>query len=480
MSPSGRWSFSVIVFCCSLAGLASGAALLALGAGPAWWLALGNLLALGAMFAVLWRRTQAARAFRGSERLHRTLVEEQDELVSQAAADGTLLFVNPAYGRYWDRHPADMIGTSLYDYIEPQDRDHVRQLVASVMATGQATPGENRMRLPSGESRWVAWTNRRQVGEDGANLLHSVGRDITERRQAEDALRASEASLQLQTTTLQAVVEAIPAMVAVVGNDERYRLVNHAFESWMRRPRDALIGHSGLEVLGPIEYARSKEWVDKVLGGEAVSYEKEYLDRNPSVHLAISYIPLRLHSGAIDGFVVVAQDVTEHRLEAVRLLKLAERDALTGLLNRAGFDAHVKRAVTAGDGASLALLYIDLDHFKAVNDRHGHPVGDQVLRQFAQRLRGLVRPTDAVARVGGDEFAIVLAGVRNAAHAEAVADTVLATTADPFAVGDLRVAIGASVGLALGVEAHEDMRDLVRRADAKLYEAKGAGRGRRA
>lgn len=123
-------------------------------------------------------------------------------------------------------------------------------------------------------------------------------------------------------------------------------------------------------------------------------------------------------------------------------------------------------------------MYIDLDAFKPVNDTYGHPVGDQILQIFAKRLQRIVRPTDAVARLGGDEFAIALDAVRESANAHGVAENVLSAAAEPFQVGELRVSIGASVGVAFGEEEGLGWRDLGARADARLYEAKAAGKGR--
>ena len=286
--------------------------------------------------------------------------------------------------------------------------------------------------------------------------------------------------LQQQTATLQSVSDAIPAFVAVVGADGCYRFVNTAFERWIGMPRERIIGSSLLQVLGRIEFERSKPWIERVMAGETVTFDKTYPGRNSVTHVAISYMPLWVDGLGVDGFIGVAQDITEHKKEASRLLRLSQQDVLTGLLNRAGLEEHLERSLREGGGASMALLYIDLDHFKPVNDQHGHPVGDQVLQVFAQRLLKLVRPTDAVARLGGDEFAVVLGGVREAANATMVADKIIAAARSPFSLGPLHVQIGASVGVAFGVDAESGWGDLIARADTMLYRAKDAGRGRRA
>jgi diguanylate cyclase (GGDEF)-like protein len=235
-----------------------------------------------------------------------------------------------------------------------------------------------------------------------------------------------------------------------------------------------------MQVLGEHDHSDIQPWMDRALAGESVQFERIEETSGRVNHLAVSYIPLWLDDGSLDGFVGVLQDISHHKLEEVRLLQLAHRDALTGLLNRAGFEQQMEQATASGDKARLALLYVDLDHFKPVNDAHGHPVGDQLLQMFGQRLSALVRPTDVVARLGGDEFAILLSGVRAPANAQSVADKVIAAAQAPFLASGHTLRISASVGVACGVQSETGWADLVARADAMLYEAKNAGRGRQA
>jgi diguanylate cyclase (GGDEF)-like protein/PAS domain S-box-containing protein len=274
--------------------------------------------------------------------------------------------------------------------------------------------------------------------------------------------------------------KAIPAIVVVVDAEGRYRFVNSAFEHWYGTPRERIIGCTLPQVLGPLEYEKTREWSDRALAGETVHFERRYQHADGIQNLAISYIPLLLDNGQADGFVGVSQDITHHRQEQGRLRQLAQRDGLTGLVNRAGFEEHLERCLDDGEGDGLALLYIDLDHFKPVNDEFGHPVGDRVLQDFAARLRDAVRPTDVSARLGGDEFAVVLKGVRDLANANRVADKIVAAARAPFEVDGKTLHIGASVGVAFGIQPGTGWRDLVSHADTLLYEAKRAGRGQRA
>jgi diguanylate cyclase (GGDEF)-like protein len=182
---------------------------------------------------------------------------------------------------------------------------------------------------------------------------------------------------------------------------------------------------------------------------------------------------VRTQDGRVFGACV---DVTDRRRRERALSWEAEHDPLTGLLSRRTFDRVLERALatTAGDEAAVSLLMVDLDGFKAVNDRLGHASGDQVLRTIAQRLRGSVRRTDPVARWGGDEFALVLDTDAGGLRAGGVAQRLLVACRQPVGRGAGSIATHASIGLAVSRVA-EDAVSLARRADHALYEAKGAG-----
>jgi diguanylate cyclase (GGDEF)-like protein/PAS domain S-box-containing protein len=298
--------------------------------------------------------------------------------------------------------------------------------------------------------------------------VFGVGTDITR-------LKSVEQSLTRQTATLHTVLEAIPDMVAVWDRNARYRLVNRAFEDW-RGERQDVIGRTIAEVDGAAEYEQRRPWIERALAGETVTCHQEYPLDEKVRHVSVTYLPLRLEDGTVDGFIGITQDITYHREESMRLTLLSERDALTGLLNRAGFDSYLNKHTFDGQGSALAVLYIDLDRFKPINDTYGHASGDAVLREFSQRLLSLTRHGDAVARLGGDEFGIVLRAVSDASHASKVADKVVEIARIPFQVAGESLTIGASVGVALNAEREGSWRGLVARADAMTYQAKSAGR----
>ena len=176
------------------------------------------------------------------------------------------------------------------------------------------------------------------------------------------------------------------------------------------------------------------------------------------------------------GFVTNTRDVTERVLAAERLAHLAAHDPLTGLANRLLLDDRIvqARAAAIRHDEVLAALFVDIDHFKQVNDQHGHGTGDLLLAEVARRLRSAARADDTVIRLGGDEF-VVLASVGDEDAASELAARVCSSFAEPFVLGELSIAITASVGVATTDDLVGDV-DLLDAADVALYEAKAVGR----
>jgi diguanylate cyclase (GGDEF)-like protein len=170
-------------------------------------------------------------------------------------------------------------------------------------------------------------------------------------------------------------------------------------------------------------------------------------------------------------------DISGRRATEARLRQLAEFDALTGLPNRTLFQERLLLAMQrAAHGRQMALMFLDVDHFKSINDTLGHEAGDSVLKTFARRMQGTVRHSDTVARLGGDEFTVILEGLRDGADASQVAGGLVEALREPIQLEGRGVVVTASIGMTLCVAGETDEADLLRRADCALYEAKRRGR----
>src|SRR6185503_3449033 len=182
----------------------------------------------------------------------------------------------------------------------------------------------------------------------------------------------------------------------------------------------------------------------------------------------------------LDSITVVARDISDLKQAHTRMSELATHDYLTGLPNRVLLYQHVDLALSRykRSGQTVALLFLDLDRFKPINDELGHHVGDAVLVTLADRMHEVVRDTDTTARIGGDEFAVLVEGYESHGLLERVAERLIAAVSEPIEVEGSTVSVGVSIGIVAADRSTTDADTLLTRADAAMYEAKAAGRGR--
>ncbi len=400
------------------------------------------------------------------------VVERSGDVVIQTDAQGAITYLNPPARLMLGLAPGAALPPLTFEQIAGRDSERrFADVIRPQLEASGVWLGETRMRIDQGREMPFSHMVIAHRDERGRIVrLSSVMRDIS----AEVETRNE---IQRQADILRAIAEAIPATVVIVDSQGRYRFVNKAFEQYCGLGADQIIGRRTAEVLGAEEVARRQPHLLRAFAGEAVSFTLDYPGPNGREWRAMQCIPLKLN-GVVDGMIGISQDVTERHREEERLTHLAQRDPLTGLLNRTGLERGVAEWVDGRHGNALAMLYIDLDHFKPVNDRHGHLMGDRLLQAFAQRLARSVRRTDLVARIGGDEFAVALLGVPDLPTAREVGEKVLAAAGAPFEIDGLTLQLGASVGAVLSSDAAVDWRGLLAQADSQLYMAKAGGRGR--
>jgi diguanylate cyclase (GGDEF)-like protein/PAS domain S-box-containing protein len=680
-------------------------------------LALVGIVAL-ALYAQYSEVRPVLRQLVASEQMVKAILDDQSELVSLVQPDGELSYVNPAYARQFGLTPAQMVGRNLFDYVEPAEHAIVRQVMSGVLSTGKTATGENRIKTADGAERWISWTDSLQLDPSGRPMLHSVGRDVTERMRAEQALRTlgavfdattdyvvqldpkgrltymnpaargrtgvaldasidhltladfnppqtlerfmsevwpaavatgvwvgeslvwdaeqrefpvshivichrdkqgkveyfsalmrdisaakaaeqavresehrlrmvtdhlpalisyldcdlrfrfvnrtyqqwfgdgaapqigasvrefygeqawveieprlraalaghevaydremvrpegrrhvqvtavpdrdergvvvglytlvadvtsyreAQRALQESEARLRTVADALPMRVAYIDADERYRFNNLAYERGFGRPRDEIHGQTVRALLGDAAYRTIEPHIRAALRGEAVTFQSE-MTHGSHVCYEAQYIPqLAADGSTVLGFHAVVSDITRQKLEEKRLIELARVDPLTGLVNRAGFELRVAEAMERcrTTGALMALMYLDIDRFKQINDRYGHNAGDAVLREFADRLSRTLRSSDTVARLGGDEFTVIMEGLPAPEVAATVAAKIVQAMRTPFVIDLQAIDVTTSIGLAFYQGDATTVEALVKQADVMLYQAKGAGR----
>ncbi len=274
------------------------------------------------------------------------------------------------------------------------------------------------------------------------------------------------------------IADTLPALVSYVDANERYVFHNSLYRTLLGSAADQMDGRSMRDVLGAGVHASIAPEVRAALGGARVSFERTVTVGSSQRCFKFEYTPDIDESGKTLGFYTMGIDITEMKDVQHRLSAFARVDSLTGLPNRAQLYERLGEALARSRrrASRIACLFLDIDHFKSINDSLGHAGGDEALREFGRRLQSAVRETDLVARLAGDEFVIVLEGGEQPGCARAVADKIIEAMRAPFLIAGAPRAVSTSVGVSVS-SSEDDPDAILRRADEALYMAKRAGRG---
>ena len=332
----------------------------------------------------------------------------------------------------------------------------------------------------------------------GAALLLGVA--VLLNRRAARRAAAAESALRESEERLRLVANNVPALISYVDREQRYRFSNRTYDDWFGIAHEAMQGRTVAEVFGEEAYGRMRQSIERCLAGDEVEFEFA-MGENPASGgrrrtLQVACVP-HFAAGArnadeVLGFYMLANDVTQLsraqedlRFAALQLQRdaqrfefLAHHDTLTGLPNRAMFAERAREAVAHArrHDKNAAFLFLDLDGFKEINDSLGHDVGDGLLKVIAARLRATVRGDDFVARIGGDEFCVLLQEIADPREAAAVAQKLVHELGKPYRIGEHQLSSGASIGIACVPHDGDDVPTLLRLADAAMYRAKELGR----
>jgi diguanylate cyclase (GGDEF)-like protein/PAS domain S-box-containing protein len=410
---------------------------------------------------------EAERRRQRQEEFHAALDLRASDPAFVTDAEGVIVFASAGVSHVFGYAVEDVVGCGGWTFVHPDDLGLALARFRQVVAEGGSTTFSVRVRDAGGEWRWIEDTV--------SNLLHTgVGgmvcnlRDITEQVRAEQALRDSEARYR-------AIADTAEEGIWVVSPDNRTVYANARMAAVLGQPLQQLYDRWPTELLDPDgRHGIAARMRTRHRTG-AERYEMGYRHPDGSERrLWVAASPLRTADGVLEGSLAMISDVTEARRNERELQHSALHDALTGLPNRALLQDRLEQALSR-PGRTTAVLSLDLDQFKVVNDSRGHDRGDQLLRDVAHRLRTAARPHDTVARFSGDEFVVVCQDV-DQERAERIGADLLQALGQPFEVDGAPVHISASIGIALSPAASGS--DLLRYADMAMYSAKEAGRSR--
>ena len=422
-------------------------------------------------------RDRARQRLEHTNMLLNATLENMPQGICMFGADQRLVLANDLYSKMYGLNPEDVKpGTTLPEILQariaagscPQDTQ--KYISDRISEAFLPDPGYVINELQDGRTFSVS---RKAMANGGSVAVHQ---DITAHLHAERELGEAK-------QFLNSIIENVP--VAVVVKDavtRKFVLVNRAFEAMLKVTRDDVLGKTVFDIYRTKDAERIDATDSEALAGVIGAYPSDYEIEMPVGHsriLATSRIVARDAHGTPKHLIVVIEDVTERKRSEQRIAFMAHHDVLTGLANRLAIMEKIEEAVARHRrrGDPFAVLLLDLDRFKHVNDTLGHAVGDALLRETAVRLKASLRETDVLARLGGDEFAIVQDRDNNQRQAaSALADRITEVISRPFNIEGNEVNIATSIGIALAPEHAASSDSLMKMADLALYRAKSAGR----
>lgn len=395
-----------------------------------------------------------------------TILNVVPEAILTVTTSGIVESSNPAAERVLKADGSSLLGLNILQFFgENQDIENLSDVV-SQQKLSQEFSGlyYNNQPFPM----WVSLSPISSID----NLWVCVISDVSDWKVAEE-------NLKTKSSELDAILENAMVGIAFI-KDRKLLRVNHKFETLFSCERSQIEGQSTRCLyLTEVAFEQLDQQAYAVLSkGDDFEGELEMVRQNGERFWC------SLSSKAIDykdpekGTIWLFDDITHQRENEERLINLASFDSLTGLPNRAVFHDRLEHAIhkVYREAGTLAVLFLDLDHFKHINDSLGHKAGDQLLCEVANRLQASIRECDTVARLGGDEFTVILEDVRSAQYVAKVADKILAAVSEAYQLDTTEVSVSPSIGISLYPADGRDMDTLLRNADAAMYHAKGSGR----
>ncbi|GGA33815.1 sensor domain-containing protein [Dyella nitratireducens] len=434
-----------------------------------------------------------------------TVVDLLLDAICVVDMDGRYLYVSAAYERIFGYAPEEVLGRPMIELVHPDDRERTLQAAREIMGGRHQFNFQNRYIRKDGKVVHIMWSAR---WSETDRVRIAIAHDITEVKRAE-SMQSALLAISESAHTAKDLLALFQRIHQIIG--ELLPAKNFYVALYDGR-RDELSFPYFVDEYDPVPAPRPLHagtlTCEVVREGHPILLTPS--TRNSLLRRSIRYVgrdsldwlgvPLTTPNGCIGAIVVQSysgdvryteEDQTllqfvsnqvavaiERKQNDTWLQYIAGHDVLTGLPNRELFHSHLEAALAAArrDPQRLSVLYIDLDRFKQANDSHGHDIGDLLLCEVAQRIRGCLRESDTVGRLGGDEFAVLLQGIHQPDDASIVAEKIHETLNRPFDLDGHQLQISSSIGIAVYPEHGEDRKQLMRHADAAMYAAKKHGR----
>ncbi len=433
---------------------------------------LGALAALGALLTIKLLEWFAV-ARESSEGRFRALVQHAGDIIVVVDIEGRLSYVSPAFGRILGISPGQFGDRQADELLHPDDLVRLRATAAG-LTDGWRT--EMRLQGADGAWRWFEATVTDHL--EDPNVLGIVANlhDISARKETEDALRVAH-------ERFRSAFANAPIGMAMVDVEGRVLEANPALGTIVGLDPVAMSGSDMCELTHPDDRESTAAEMRRLVGNGAdgCQIEKRYLHRRGrEVWVSVSVSCVRDDAGRLLYLIAQVEDVTERRALRERLAYAAIHDPLTALPNRELFMDRLEmtlRRATRGRH-QVAVLFLDLDRFKLINDSLGHDVGDRILCAVADRLSSVMRASDTLARFGGDEFTVLCGEVNDERDALEVAQRLVLAMGEPLALPSGETFVSLSVGIALSSDGSESGAELLRNADVAMYRAKERGPSR--
>jgi diguanylate cyclase (GGDEF)-like protein/PAS domain S-box-containing protein len=423
---------------------------------------------VGAVVLAMWDvtdRVAAEEALRASEARFRALLRNASDMIA-VHRKGVFTYVSPAVTRILGWSPDEIVGRTVASVVHPDHHEELRRRIGE-RQQGVPSSGANRYRLLHRDGHWIWFEtiSSTYTSEPGVE-----GVDITATIEAEEALRASE-------QRHRALVEHLSDIIVVADAEGTATYVSPAISRVLGWSAEAVTGRSLFDGMHRDDVERTRARLHAAVAGGPGLYGPDrfrYLRSDGAWRHVETTASNRLDDDAVGGIVFIVRDVTAQVDAEERLRHLALHDPLTGLANRTLVKDRLQVALAAGrrQGTTTALLVVDLDHFKDVNDGLGHEAGDAVLEELARRMAATLRDVDTVGRLGGDEFAAVLPAAGTVGEALDAGRRLLEALAVPVRHQGEDLQLGGSIGVALAPDHGDDVDSLLRHADAAMFRAK--------